>query len=155
VRFEQQYKGIPVYGYSVAATQSSMGQLSNVQGQILDLGKRPLLTKPFISAKQAINDLIDAHKSQNESSESTNVAAIYNRQNELYIYLHNGAPTLVNRISYVIPGQEGIKPTRIVYFVDAMSGETLFTYDNMQHIDIGIGPGGNVNTGQPTPLDAL
>jgi vibriolysin len=58
VRFQQTYKGIPVFGHSVAASRSDMGALTNLQGQILDLDNQMVMTQERVSADEAMSALL-------------------------------------------------------------------------------------------------
>jgi vibriolysin len=142
-RFQQTYNGVPVFGYSVAATKTSMGAFTNVQGNVLDLSNQIIMTRPQISASKAMNAAIknDKHLGQADAK------GIYNKQNELVIYMLNGKATLAHQLSYVVPAQDGGAPTRPVFFINAQTGETIYAYDNLQHA-AATGPGGNTKTGQ-------
>ncbi|NQZ11643.1 MAG: peptidase M4 family protein, partial [Algicola sp.] len=147
------YRDIPVFGYSVAATQSAMGLISNVKGQYVDLDSHLLITKPRIAPKVAMQSMINNDRTLGAlaigSNKAMNAAkaSIYNKRNDLMIYMVKDQPKLVHRISYTVPAQKGGEPSVPVYFVDAHNGDILFTYDNLQHQAIGIGPGGNAKTG--------
>ncbi len=148
VRFQQQYQGIPVFGYSVAATKTAMGLLTDVKGKILNLDGKRFSTKPRISAEKAMNNMINTDKVLGKNASKSAKAGIYNKQNDMFIYMLNNEPKLVHRISYVVPATDGGSPTRPVFFVDAHTGETVFGYDNLQHALVGTGPGGNAKTGE-------
>jgi vibriolysin len=143
VRFQQEYKGVPVFGYNLAATKSAMGAFSNVSGKFLDLSNEIVRTRPLISAEKAMNAALKNDRSLVKGK----VSGVYNKQNDLFIYILNGKPTLAHRISYVVPAEDGKSPSRPVAFINAMNGETLYTYENLQHA-AATGPGGNSKTGQ-------
>jgi vibriolysin len=143
VRFQQEYKGIPVFGYSVAATKSAMGALSDVQGKILDLSNKMVMTRPHVSASKAMNTAIKNDRSIGNRDESV----VYNKQNDMFIFMQDGQPVLTHRISFVVPSEDGKAPSRPVHFIDARTGESLYTYENIQHA-AATGPGGNQKTGQ-------
>jgi vibriolysin len=144
VRFQQEYKGIPVFGYNVAATKTAMGAYTNVQGKVLDLGNQMIMTRPHISASKAMASAIkhDKHLAGGDAS------GIYNKQNDMFIFMVEDKARLAHRVSYVVPSEDGKAPSRPVFFIDAQNGETLYAYDNMQHALVGTGPGGNTKTGQ-------
>ncbi len=143
VRFQQTYNDVPVFGYNVAATKTSMGVFTNVQGKVLDLSNQMIMTRPHISASKAMNAAIknDKHLGQGDAK------GIYNKQNDLFIYMVDGKGQLAHRLSYVVPAQDGGAPTRPVFFINAHTGETIYAYDNIQHASA-TGPGGNTKTGQ-------
>jgi vibriolysin len=148
VRFEQTFNGIPVFGYNVAATKTAMGLLTNVEGKILNLDNQRFSTKVRISADRAMNMMINTDKVLGKDASKAAKGAVYNKQNDLFIYMVNDQPKLVHRISYVVPATNGGEPSRPVFFVDAQTGETVFGYDNLQHAEVGTGPGGNAKTGE-------
>jgi vibriolysin len=144
VRFQQEYKGIPVFGYNVAATKTAMGAITNVQGTILNLNNKMIMTRPHISASKAMNAAIkhDRNIGQRDAS------AVYNKENSMFILMQNDQPVLVHRISYVVPSHDGKSaPSRPVIFVNAQTGKIEHTYENIQHA-AATGPGGNAKTGQ-------
>jgi vibriolysin len=147
VRFQQLYRGIPVFGQSVAATKTAMGVYTDVSGQLVDFNNQLVMSRPHISAAKAMEMMLENDKTLGEHA-SINAAGVYNKQNDMYFYMVNGKPKLVHRISYVVPSTEGKEPSRPVFFVDAINGKTIFAYDNLQTAEIGTGPGGNTKTGQ-------
>jgi len=138
-KFQQTYKGIPVFGYNVAATKTDMGAFTNVQGELLNLDNAMISIRPRISAKKAMADAL-----ANDRSPAAAKGA-YNKTNELFIFNSIKGAKLAHRISYVTTN--GDTPSRPVLFIDARTGETLYTYDNIQFADA-TGPGGNEKTGQ-------
>jgi vibriolysin len=132
VRFQQFYQGVKVFGHSVAATQSEMGIISNVQGSFLNI-EGPFMTKGRIEAKDALTKFMD------------NDETAYNQQSERVILIENGKPMLTNLVSFV--AIENGKPTRPTAFIDANTGRVLKQWDNIQHA-AATGPGGNTKTGQ-------
>ena len=139
VRFQQEYKGVPVFGYSVAATESAMGLLTDVSGRYIDLDKHDISVDAGFSAQRALKKGLDEKRAR--------AARVYNTENKKFIYMVNDVPTLVHRVSFVVPSKNGA-PSRPVYFIDAQTGETVYSYENLQHAEIGTGPGGNAKTGQ-------
>jgi vibriolysin len=146
VRFEQTYNNVPVFGHSVAATQTSMGLFTDVSGQILNLDNKNFSTKARISAAKAMSRALSNDKILGADASKAAKGAVYNKQNDLFIFMVNDEPKLVHRISYVVPSATGT-PSRPVLFIDAQTGETVYAYDNLQHA-AATGPGGNSKTGQ-------
>ncbi len=140
VRFQQYYQGVKVFGHSVAATQSDMGFLTNVSGNFLNI-EAPLMVRGRIAAEDALNDFIG-------EAASVKASGIYNKQSERVIYVVDGAPRVVNLVSYVSPANGDKDTSRPTAFIDANTGTVLFQYDNLQHAEVGTGPGGNTKTGQ-------
>ncbi|NQZ10075.1 MAG: peptidase M4 family protein, partial [Algicola sp.] len=147
VRYQQHYQNIPVFGYSVAATKTAMGQLTDVKGKVVNFHSKGFSTKPRISADKAMQMMIDGDKVLGKNASVAIKETLYNKQNELFVYMLNGKPTLVYRISYVVPAQKGGEPARPVFFVNAHTGDIVQQYDNLQYAKLGEGPGGNGKTG--------
>ena len=78
VRFQQMYDGIPVFGYSVAASESTMGALNNVQGRFLDLGNHVINTKPRISAEKS-------HEHGHEQRQKRRQVGLQQRKSVVYL----------------------------------------------------------------------
>ena len=140
VRFQQAYKGVPIFGYSLAATETPMGLLTDVKGKFINLEEHDISVQPGFSADNALRLAL--------KNDRASKARIYNEENQLFIYMKKDEPVLVHRVSYVVPGVKGGEPSRPVYFIDAQTGETLYSYENLQHASIGTGPGGNDKTNQ-------
>ncbi|MFT4923928.1 MAG: vibriolysin [Phenylobacterium sp.] len=148
VRFQQMYNNVPVFGHTVAATQTEMGLLTNVQGKVLQLNGKRFSTTPRISTEKAMKAALANDKVLGKDASKAARDSVYNQQNDLFIYMVNDQPRLVNRISYVVPGVNGGEPSRPVFFLDANTGATVYAYENLQHAEVGTGPGGNTKTGQ-------
>ncbi|NQY35144.1 MAG: M4 family metallopeptidase [Alteromonadaceae bacterium] len=139
VRFQQEYKGVPIFGYSLAATETAMGLLTDVKGDFLNLDAYDISVVPAFSSKKAMKKALRKKKAK--------AGTAYNQENKMFIYMVNDMPTLVHRVSYVKPSKKGT-PSRPVYFIDAQTGETVLSYENIQHAEVATGPGGNTKTGQ-------
>jgi len=134
VRFQQYYQGVKVFGHSVAATQSDMGFISNVEGNFLSLDAS-FMARGSIVATDALDTFMGVEKDGS-----------YNLQSERFIVVVDGEARLTNRVSFVTHTANG--PTRPTAFIDANSGEVLSHYDNLQTDKVASGPGGNSKTGQ-------
>ena len=146
VRFQQYYKGIPVYGQTIAATKTEMGMLTDVTGKMYDFGAKALNVKPTVSAEKALQSVLAQDKAI--AGNKAVKQEVYNKQNDLFVFVFEGKTSLAHRISYVVPSISGETPARPVYFVDAHSGSIIYSYDNLQTAEVGTGPGGNAKTGQ-------
>ncbi|MCJ8273823.1 MAG: M4 family metallopeptidase, partial [Psychrosphaera sp.] len=145
-RFVQHYQGIPIFGHSVSASQSAMGLVFDVKGQVVNFDNQLLLTKPRLSAQAAMQKLLNHEPALKKLSSKAAQAIVSNKSNQLFIYMQDDKPLLVHRISYKVQGETG-EPAIPVYFVNAHSGKIVLSYDNLQHAKIGTGPGGNAKTG--------
>ena len=140
IRFQQEYKGVPVFGYSLTGTQTPMGLYIDVTGKFMNLDQHDISVVPGVSSTSAFSSAL--------SSDNTTKASIYNQENDMFIYMVKDKPVLAHRVSYVIPSDSGDTPSRPVHFIDAQTGETLYSYENIQHAEVATGPGGNTKTGE-------
>lgn len=142
-RFQQYYKGIPVWGHSVAAVQGQAGLTdisgTYVQGIELDLPS----ALPRMTAAQAIT------KSQQSMALPKQAKALSDAkatEAPLWVYIDdNDVAHLVYIHSYVT--YNGDEPSRPTSIVDANSGQVLKSWDAIAHQNA-TGPGGNQKTGQ-------
>ena len=137
VRFAQEYKGVPIFGHSLVATETAMGLLTDVKGKFLNLDDHDISVTPGFSAKRALKKGLGKKKARADR--------VYNKENKMFVYMVNDVPTLVHRVSFVATSTDGT-PSRPVYFIDAQTGETVHSYENLQHA-AATGPGGNDKTG--------
>jgi vibriolysin len=141
-RLQQYFHDVPVYGFSVAASQSSMGFYSDMSGRVLkNIEKSADFAKPTLTASKAL--AIAIRGKSNKSAASVNAQ---NQQAKLWVYLDDAAKTrLVYITSFVVYGDT---PSRPFTIVDAHSGEVIKRWEGINHATIGTGPGGNIKTGQ-------
>ena len=77
VRFQQEYKGVPIFGYNLSATKAPMGLLTDVSGQFLNLDAHELSVIPALSATAVLNMAL--------RNDNTSKASVYNNQNDMFI----------------------------------------------------------------------
>ncbi len=148
VRFEQLYRGVPVWGFSSAAIQEGSA-LSDVSGDVLNGIDLDLPTvNPKLSASEAIsaangeNDVVAAGTAKERLAAVK--AQVSNAK--LWGYLDDNARArLVYVTNYVTV--KGDEPSRPFSIIDANSGEVLKAWDGIAHANA-TGPGGNQKTGQ-------
>ncbi|MCA1416661.1 peptidase M4 family protein [Bradyrhizobium sp. NBAIM20] len=150
LRLEQQHNGIPVWGQQIVAERSADGtRIVAISGTAAyDLG-------PALTAKITKQQALQKAKEIVLSSAPTLRASSYENEEADLVYLvqKKGEVRLVYRTSFfttVRDGTAGPRPTRPVLFIDAITGETVSSYENLQHAQRGTGPGGNAKTGQYT-----
>ncbi|UGB46412.1 M4 family metallopeptidase [Frateuria edaphi] len=143
VRQQQMYRGVPVYGRSVAVEQDAHGNVLHASGNVMKLPANlaaPLSVTPKLSGAQAIAKL-QAHA----HTTLAGGASIYNKKADLFVYpQENGSPRLVYLTSYVVGGQHPSRPTAIV---DAHTGAVIQSWDGLTDATAN-GPGGNQKTGE-------
>ena len=143
VRHQQMYRGVPVYGRSVAVVQDAHGNVLHASGDVLTLPANlvaPLSVTPRMSGAQAIGAL-KAHA----HTALTGGASIRNEKADLFVYPQdNGSARLVYLTSYFVASNQPSRPTAIV---DAQTGEVIQSWNGLTDATAN-GPGGNQKTGE-------
>lgn len=161
VRFQQTLNAIPIWNQQVIVDQNGAGETVTLQGTaVFDIapeesGESPT---PALSPEEALRRAEESvtredPRAELSPEESTGELAPFENEEVNLVYFLNGANELV--LSYetsffttVIDDGGGIRPTRPVLIIDANTGETLYSYENIQFAEKGTGPGGNVKVGQ-------
>ncbi len=148
VRFEQLYRGVPVWGFSSAAIQEGSA-LSDVSGDVLNGIDLDLPTvTPKLSASEAISAANGENYVVAAGTAKERLAAVKAQVSnaKLWVYLDDNARArLVYVTNYVTV--KGDEPSRPFSIIDANSGEVLKAWDGIAHANA-TGPGGNQKTGQ-------
>ena len=144
-RYQQTFRGLPVFGEQVIVSEDSQGKVRALFGRKieglareiaggavkLDKGRALALGK-----QHALGSRLAAMRTENERS-------------ELMIYVDdNGRAHRAFVVSFYADTSVGGAPTRPVLIIDANNGKVLKQWENLQHATIGTGPGGNQKTGQ-------
>lgn len=148
VRFEQLYRGVPVWGFSSAAIREG-DTLSDVSGDVLTGIDLDLPTAtPRLSASEAISAASGENYVVAAGTAKERLAAVKAQVSnaKLWVYLDDNARArLVYVTNYVTV--KGDEPSRPFSIIDANSGEVLKSWDGIAHANA-TGPGGNQKTGQ-------
>jgi len=140
VRMQQTYRGVPVWGHSVAVVQDSRGNALRMQGQVLrDVQVELPSVSPRLSAQRA--QAVLAERTRATLARGGNIR---NRKADLFVYAEQGPARLVYLASYFVDGDEPARPTAII---DANTGAVIRQWDGLAFAD-GYGPGGNEKIGQ-------
>ncbi len=144
-RYDQAWRGIPVYGQGVAVSEDGAGNVRGMFGSYVSGLERDIsTTKPaFNSAaalvagkRAALGNGIAGMQSRNEKS-------------DLVIFIDDaGKGHLAYAVTFYADSLAGGKPTRPIVIIDALNGQVIKKWDNLQHTLVGTGPGGNAKTGQ-------
>ncbi|ODV19881.1 MAG: peptidase [Rhodanobacter sp. SCN 68-63] len=142
VRQQQMYRGVPVYGRSVAVVEDANGNALRATGDLAqNLDSDLVSVAPHLTAAKAI----DALKSHAHTT-LVGGAKISNQQADLFVYPQdNGPARLVYRTSYVVSGNG--QPSRPTAIIDANTGEVIQSWNGLTYASA-TGPGGNQKTGQ-------
>ncbi len=145
-RYDQTFRGIPVFGEGVVVSEDGAGNVRTLFGNLArGLEQDVSSVKPGISSAQALVEGKRAGMGNRLSSLRTE-----NESSELVIFIDdNGRGHLAYAVSYYADAVTGAAaPTRPIVILDANSGRVLKQWENLQHAQIGTGPGGNAKTGQ-------
>ncbi len=144
-RYRQAYRGIPIFGEHIVVSESGSGEIRTLFGRMVSgLASELPAAKAKLSSAQAL--AIGKRAGMGSRMAAMTVS---NEKSEQMIYIDDSDRShLAYVVSYNadIPG--GGSPTRPMVIVDANSGRVLKQWENLQHVKIGTGPGGNQKTGQ-------
>ncbi len=145
-RYQQTFRGIPVFGEHVIVTEGKDGAVRNLFGRKVDGLAREI---PPGQARLAAAQALDLGK---HAGLGNRFAAMQtrNEKSELMIYVDDAGHA---HKAYVVSffadsGSAGIKPTRPFVILDANNGKVLKQWEGLTNAAIGTGPGGNAKTGQ-------
>jgi pseudolysin/vibriolysin len=138
------YRGVPVYGRSVAVVEDASGNALRATGELAqNLDSDLVSVTPRLTPAKALAAL----KSHAHTLLAAGVS-VRNEQSDLFVYPQgNGPARLVYRTSYVAAGNGQVsRPTAII---DANTGEVIQSWNGLTYATA-TGPGGNQKTGQYT-----
>jgi Zn-dependent metalloprotease len=143
VRQQQMFRGVPVYGRSIAVVQDSQGNALRATGE--------LLQGSSIGMASVVPKLTPARALQTLQGHAHTVLiggdAISNQKTDLYVFPQEGGPArLVYLVSYFLNGSNPSRPTAII---DANSGAVIQSWNGLTDASAN-GPGGNTKTGKYT-----
>ncbi len=141
VRQQQMFRGVPVYGRSIAVVQDANGNALRATGELMQESQVGLASvAPKLSGDRAVSAL----KSHAHTT-LVGGATISNQQADLFVYPQENAPArLVYRVSYFV---DGVNPSRPTAIVDANTGEVIQSWNGLTDASA-TGPGGNTKTGR-------
>ncbi|MEO5831126.1 MAG: pre-peptidase C-terminal domain-containing protein [Rhodanobacter sp.] len=141
VRQQQMYRGVPVYGRSIAVVQDAQGNALRASGELMQDAQLGLSSvAPKLNAAGVLSAL-RAHAHTTLVGGTT----ISNQKTDLFVYPQdNGTARLVYRVSYFVNGANPSRPTAII---DANSGEVIQSWEGLTDASA-TGPGGNTKTGK-------
>ncbi len=141
VRQQQMFRGVPVYGRSIAVVQDAQGNALRATGELLQNVQLDLTSvTPKLTPASAIAALKGHAHTMLVGGETMN-----NQQADLFVYPQdNGPARLVYRTSYFVNGANPTRPTAII---DANTGAVIMSWDGLTDASA-TGPGGNTKTGK-------
>ncbi len=145
-RYDQTFRGIPVFGEGVVVSEDGAGNVrklfgnlvSGLEQDIVSVTPRLSRAQGLLAGKRAgLHNRLSGMLTENESS-------------ELVIFIDDaGRGHLAYAVSFYADSVVGAAaPTRPIVILDAMTGGVIKQWENLQHALVGTGPGGNLKTGQ-------
>src|SRR5690606_3344244 len=145
-RYVQTWNGIPVYGEQIIVSEEADGQVRSMFGRMVTgldaelpatVATRITSAQALATAKRAtLGNRLLAMRVEREESRQMVYVDDNDRAHMAYV------------VTFFADAARGGSPTRPVVIIDADSGRILEQYENLQHAQIGTGPGGNQKTGQ-------
>jgi len=144
-RYDQAWRGIPIYGQGVAVSEDGAGNVRGMFGNLVSglEADIPSTTPKFgkaaalVAAKRvALGNGLAGMLTRDEKTDTV-------------VFIDDaGRGHLAYAVTFFADAVAGGKPTRPVVIIDAISGQVIKKWENLQHALVGTGPGGNAKTGQ-------
>ncbi|WP_343225858.1 M4 family metallopeptidase [Noviluteimonas lactosilytica] len=145
VRYQQTFRGVPVWGEHVVVSEGKDGNVRNLFGRMVDGLASEL---PARAAKLTAANALALGKSAGLGNR-VGFMRTENEKAEQFVYVDdNDRAHLAYVVSYFADTARGGSPTRPFVIIDANSGRILKQWDGLTHALVGTGPGGNTKTGQ-------
>jgi len=144
-RYQQQFRGIPVFGEHVIVREGKDGKANRLFGRtVTGLASELPATAAKIPASQA---LAVAKRATLGSGLSTKIVQRESVKQMVYVG-DDGRARLSYVVSFFADAPKGGAPTRPTIIVDAQTGAILRQWEGLTTAEIGTGPGGNEKTGE-------
>ena len=144
-RYQQTFRGIPVWGEQVIVSQDKSGSVKNLFGRMVGGLDKELPANAALVGKSRAASVAKSLTLGNRAA----AMKIEREETRQVIFVGDDKRA---RMAYVVtffadaPG--GGSPTRPFVIVDAQSGKVLKQWEGLAHALVGTGPGGNIKTGQ-------
>lgn len=144
-RYQQTFRGLPIFGEHVIVNENAQGELRALFGRKVTGLERDI---PDASARLSSAQALEIAKGASLGSR-VGATVISDEKSPLMIFIDDdGRAHKAYVVSYFSDTFGGGSPSRPVVIVDADSGLVLKQWENLQHVLVGTGPGGNLKTGQ-------
>ncbi|WP_447937798.1 M4 family metallopeptidase [Thermomonas fusca] len=143
-RYDQAWRGIPVFGQGVVVSEDRNGNVRTMFGNLVSGLEADIASTTPKFGKAAA--LVAAKR----LALGNGIAGMLTRdeKTDLVVYIDEaGQGHLAYAVTFVADSAAA-GPTRPVIVLDAISGKVIKRWENLQHALVGTGPGGNQKTGQ-------
>jgi Zn-dependent metalloprotease len=145
-RYQQMYRGIPVFGEHVVVSEGKNGQVKNLFGRMVQGLEREL---PFV-AKSRLDGRTALELGKRAALGKRLAGAVIGREKaDAVIFVDDdNQPNHAFLVEVLSDKAGGGAPSRMFTILDANTGKVLKQWDGLAHALVGTGPGGNQKTGQ-------
>ncbi|WP_363800186.1 M4 family metallopeptidase [Lysobacter firmicutimachus] len=144
-RYQQSYRGIPVFGEHVIVREDAQGNVRALFGRSVSGVAADL---PSVQAKLDGAQALGLAKSATLGKRAASLR-VGQQNSRKVIYLDDADRAhLAYAVDFFADAPKGGEPTRPFAIVDAVSGQVLKQWEGLNHAEIGTGPGGNQKIGQ-------
>jgi Zn-dependent metalloprotease len=148
-QFNQTYQNIPVWGERVIVSRDRDNRIVRMSGTLMQgIADDLQNVTPAFDPQTALERAKDSVRRRAGLAAQDIRFANENSRLVIFVRPADSRARLSYEVSFlaVLDPQSG-DATRPVFLIDATTGETLYTYENLQSAD-GTGPGGNKKTGK-------
>jgi vibriolysin len=144
-RYRQLFRGLPVFGEQIIVNEDDAGSLRTLFGKkVVGLERELAKTTIKLQSKEAL-----ARAKYAALGLDVGFMRTRNEEIDLSIYVDDDRRAYrAYIVNFFADTDRGGSPRRPTVIIDADSGRILKQWDNLQHAQIGTGPGGNYKTGQ-------
>ena len=142
-RYQQLYKGIPVWGIQTVVSRNSANKVVRLHGAMVKGIPNDVKEIP------ASLDALGALRRNQELHRQKNIGTAWTFSHEkygTYIYLHQDEKAHVCSVVSFFADTGCGNPSLPVHFTDVNTGKVLHSFDSLNYTDC-TGPGGNLKTG--------
>jgi Zn-dependent metalloprotease len=144
-RYEQTFRGVPIFGEHVVVSEDKAGNVRNLFGRAVNglAGELPA-TAPKLAGAQALSIAKAAALGKHAGTMLTQ-----HEHSRQMIYVDDASHAHMSYVvSFFADSVKGGHPTRPFVIVDANTGKILKKWEGLETALVGTGPGGNTKTGQ-------
>jgi Zn-dependent metalloprotease len=143
-RYQQAYKGIPVWGMQVIVSIGPDNRVVRLNGTMARDIAGDITGIPPVSSLRpatALKRMKEQHKGKDKSAKWH----FKNQQYGTYIYIDKKQKAHPCYVVSFFADRECADPSRFIHFIDVETGKILHRFDMLAYAD-GVGPGGNIKS---------